>query len=416
MLAAIFLTLGGGNLALDDRDNQVRRYTRLIEFDYVDWTIDAVRIKLEQYASGAVELLSDEHGSRIVRDFIGLVEERQRLEGELSILLADPNAAQLEVEIEAKQQALEDLVVQIEQIGPLAESILQTQVNTIISEVGLSLGGQAIPPVLFHSTPLPWALIVSPRDAISQEANISLETELTLLEQIELEQQVAADLDVSTLVVPVGGIGSYPTMVAQTSNLNWLAEVIAHEWIHNYLTLRPLGLLYAENQDLRTMNETTANLAGKELGASLIAQYYPELVPPEPAPIDDEAALESTDVEAAAEPPAESVFDFRAEMHETRIRVDQLLEQSLIEEAEVYMEARRVFFWDHGYAIRKLNQAYFAFHGSYADQASGPAGEDPVGEAVRQLRGEADSLKAFINQMAFITSPEELYQVVENLR
>ena len=44
------------------------------------------------------------------------------------------------------------------------------------------------------------------------------------------------------------------------------------------------------------------------------------------------------------------------------------------------MEARREIFWQNGYAIRKLNQAYFAFYGAYADIPGGPAGEDPVAE------------------------------------
>ena len=51
-------------------------------------------------------------------------------------------------------------------------------------------------------------------------------------------------LDVSALVVAVGGIGIYPTMVMSTTDLPWLIEMVAHEWIHNYLTLCPLGVNY----------------------------------------------------------------------------------------------------------------------------------------------------------------------------
>ncbi len=73
-------------------------------------------------------------------------------------------------------------------------------------------------------------------------------------------------------------------------------------------------------------------------------------------------------------------------MRITRVTVDELLAEGKIEEAEAYMEARRVFFWENGYLIRKINQAYFAFYGAYADQPGGEAGEDPVGAAVRELR------------------------------
>jgi len=79
------------------------------------------------------------------------------------------------------------------------------------------------------------------------------------------------------------------------------------------------------------------------------------------------------------------------------------------------MEAQRLIFWDHGYAIRKLNQAYFAFYGSYADSPIGPAGEDPVGAAVRELRSRSASLIEFVKRMAWLTSFEDLQRVLAEL-
>jgi hypothetical protein len=101
-------------------------------------------------------------------------------------------------------------------------------------------------------------------------------------------------------------------------------------------------------------------------------------------------------------------FDFRAEMHTTRVHVDELLTQGKIEAAEAYMEQRRQLFWDNGYPIRKLNQAYFAFYGAYADLPGGAAGEDPVGPAVRQLRAQSDSLGAFLRRIAQMSSFQQL--------
>jgi len=106
-------------------------------------------------------------------------------------------------------------------------------------------------------------------------------------------------------------------------------------------------------------------------------------------------------------------FDFRAEMHETRVTADQLLAEGKIEEAESYMEQRRQVFWENGYLLRKLNQAYFAFHGAYADVPGGAAGEDPVGPAVRALRAQSDSLADFINTIAWMTSFEQLQQAIQ---
>jgi hypothetical protein len=99
-------------------------------------------------------------------------------------------------------------------------------------------------------------------------------------------------------------------------------------------------------------------------------------------------------------------------MHTTRVHADELLAEGKIEEAEAYMEARRQFLWDNGYAIRKLNQAYFAFFGAYADVPGGAAGEDPVGPAVRALREQSDSLADFLNTIAWINSYEDLLEAI----
>jgi hypothetical protein len=266
-----------------------------------------------------------------------------------------------------------------------------------------------VPNVWYHSTPLPMALIISPRDHIEQTANISIETDLPVDEQAALEEQVDSGLNVSSLVVPIGGVGVYPTMIMRSTNLNWTLTVIAHEWIHNYLTLRPLGMLYMETPELRTMNETTASIAGDEIGALVIEKFYPELKPATFSP----AGLVSLPVDHPN--PGDlprPVFDFREAMRETRVTADALLAAGKIEEAEEYMEARRAIFIQHGYLLRKINQAYFAFHGAYADVPGGAAGHDPVGPAVRALRAQSDSLADFIKTIAWMTSFEQLQEAV----
>jgi hypothetical protein len=377
------------------------------EFDYASWLVDAALLKLGQATIGAERYLDEHAQSDVVRGYMELVRQVQDAEGQLNVLHADP--AVTEAQIDEANARLAELHSLRDQQAPLAESILQAQISTVFAEQGFTLGGQPLPPLLFHGTPLPWALIASPRDRIAQVANLSLRTDLTLEDHIEIEDEISAELDLSTLVVPVGGIGVYPTMVAQSSHLNWLAEVVAHEWTHNYLTIRPLGALYFQNQELTTMNETTANIVGREIGALVIERYYPELVPPPPAPV-----VESETEARADEPPVFTapVFDFRAEMHSTRIRVDALLAEGKIDEAEAYMEERRLLFWEHGYVIRKLNQAYFAFYGSYADSPVGAAGADPVGAGVRELRARSASLIEFVQRMAWLTSFADLQNVL----
>jgi len=140
------------------------------------------------------------------------------------------------------------------------------------------------------------------------------------------------------------------------------------------------------------------------MGRRMIARYYPELLPPEPA------AEEAEGEASPSEPPA---FDFNAEMRQTRVQVDELLAQGQIEEAEATMEARRQEFVAQGYGIRKLNQAYFAFHGAYADEP-GAAGEDPVGPAVQDLRARSPDLHTFVARVARVTTLAQLQALLGN--
>jgi hypothetical protein len=292
-------------------------------------------------------------------------------------------------------------------MGPLAEAVIQAQVAAVLKEVNLTFLGQPTPPVLYHITPLPYALIVSPRDHIEQEAMISLLPGMTLEQRITLEEQVSKNLDKSALVVGIGGVGVYPTMVMSTTDLVWLTDTVAHEWTHNYLELRPLGLSYDRTPELRTINETTASIVGHEVGQLVMERYYPERAParePEQPP--------AQDPQAKPEPPK---FDFNKEMRTTRLGAEDLLKQGKIDEAEAFMEERRKFFWDNGYQIRKLNQAYFAFYGAYNDQpgGSGSAGKDPVGPAVQALRKQSASLADFLNKISWLMSYEQLAQMVQ---
>jgi hypothetical protein len=145
---------------------------------------------------------------------------------------------------------------------------------------------------------------------------------------------------------------------------------------------------------MRTINETVASMVDQEIGPAVIGRFYPEYVPPE----------------TMQPPPAvgDVTFDFRAEMAATRIEVDRLLAEGKIEEAERYMEARRQQFVAHGYPIRKLNQAYFAFYGGYAGEPGGAAGADPIGPMLRELRANSPSLRVFLERVSRITEYEDL--------
>jgi hypothetical protein len=389
-----------------DLTDKVRQYTGSLEFNYFSWTVDSLLLKLGESELRFNESLTTETQKRLVLNYFDVVNKEETLAANIEQIYTDPSVkdpqqiAATQLEEQRQYQAF------LDEMSPAVEEILQGQVSAVLAESGLTLGGQAIPTLLYHTTPLPKALIVSPRDVVRQDVNISLLANLSLAQITQLENTVSSKLDVSALVVDIGGVGIYPTMVEQSSDANWVITTIAHEWTHNFLTLRPLGLNYDTNNSLRTMNETTAEIVGTEIGQQVIDRYYPELKGASDNPSQTQYGLADASNQT-------STFDFNAEMHDTRVTVDQLLKEGEITKAENYMELRRQIFVKHGYLIRKLNQAYFAFYGAYAENPVSAAGEDPVGPAVRELRAQSSSLADFLNRISWMTSFDQLQQAVK---
>lgn len=411
MLFMLFigLLLTSSQFQVEGIGDRIRRYTRPFEFDFGAWTVQAVAVKLGQWGLASEWYLSDEARTQLVLDFFSRLVSIRELESEIEAIYIDPTVDQPDSDSRELAETLESLRLTQASLEPMVEAILQEQVAVVLEELDLGLLDTVFPPVLFKFSQLPMAVIVSPRDDIRQEANIQVNPHLTLQEIVDLEKDVESQGEYSALVVPVGGLGVYPTMVMESPTLSWVVEVIVHEWVHNYLTLRPLGWNYLSSPELRTMNETTASLLGREIGRQVMLRYYPEFAPPE------QVVVPVPPTPAAPAPAEPLVFDFRAEMHQTRLRVDDLLASGEIEEAEQYMEERRLFFWENGYQIRRLNQAYFAFYGAYADVPGGAAGADPVGEAVRRLWLAADSPTQFLELISPMTSFQSLLDLIESL-
>jgi hypothetical protein len=410
LFIVIMVALSGSAISQGGLTARVRTYTRPIEFEFASWTLNALTTKLSSWALSFERFLPPETQSKLVLDYLEQVRTVRILNAQILAVYSDPNIQDPD---EASQPLRDELQVEearLDSLKPVAEAILQTQLMDIVQDIGLDLLGQVFPPSLYQSSDVPYALIVSPRTEIVQAANISLTPGIKTEAKEQLETNIFYNLDHTALVVPVGGIGSYPAMVMQSSDLVWLTEVIAHEWVHNFLTLRPLGINYFTNAELRTINETTADLAGKELGRLMLQKYYPERVPLEPFPHEvDEPVLPQPQPE-----PDPDAFDFRAEMALTRVETDRLLAEGKITAAEAYMEARRQFLWENGIQIRKLNQAYFAFYGAYSAAPGGAAGEDPVGPAVVAFRRQFKDLADFLNTISWVNSFEALLTLLND--
>lgn len=387
--------------AFGDEKHRLMTLVGLRQFDFLIWETDAFATKAEAILGNGHTYLSDAERRQMVLDYVALVGEIGRLERDINALYVDPEVADPDAASKQLQGELAQQRADLKEVQPLAEAIIQDQVADILIEEGFTSLRQAWPPVLMHMTPLPSVLIVSPRSRIERQYQVVLVNGLSTPVRDELETAVYNSLDLSALVVPIGGLGTFPSMITESSDINWLFEVVSHEWAHNWLGFKPLGLNYVADPQVRIINETAVSIIDQEIGRRVIERYYPDYLPPPPVPAPTQPEPAPAPID---QPPP---FDFRAEMAATRIQADRLLAEEQIAAAETYMEERRKFFVANGYNIRKINQAYFAFYGAYADQP-GATGSDPIGPLLRDIRQQSDSVYQFLERVGGISSFAEL--------
>ena len=398
--AIIAMVAGEAYSGLELRELVVRRSLGSTGFDFVGWEVDALGQKANAILSRPGAELSETEQPSLVREYFAGIGRVADLNGEIKRIYADPTVgdpAAATAELEAELAALRE-----QQAGrrPAVERILEQQTATVLAEESLTTLGSVFPPVSYLFTESPNLLVVSPRDRIVMDDSYHVNPGLPLERIEKIEDDVARELDVSTLIEDTGGISTYPTMVIEERSLDWVLSTIAHEWAHTYLFLRPLGQSYYNTGDTRTLNETTASIIGDEIARRVMLRYYPELIQPErwPQPLANRPGW-------WAQRPEDQPFEFGAFMRETRLEADRLLNEGRVDEAEAYMESRRKVLVENGYDIRKLNQAYFAFHGSYA---VGPAATDPIGAKLRALRLRSGTLAEFVRTVATFTSASDL--------
>ncbi len=383
-------------------------------FDLLGWEVRALSEKLGAAINRPSLALSAkgetptpiELETQTVRAYMDRAQRMGALEGEINRILAE-NPGEIQGEAAARVQALQAQIdaLRSQQAATrvTVERIIERQVSRELVDAGVDIAGHAFPPVQFTFSEPPKKLVVSPRDRIAIIYYRMLKPTIDLPKIEEAENQIDSERNLSAYITRIGGLGAYPSMVVDRASLPWVLSTVAHEWTHNYLTLFPLGIRYNASPRLTTMNETVADIVGDEVGEQVLRRYYPDLVPPKEAenpvqePLNDEE---------------EPVFDFATEMHKTRLRVDELLAAGKVEEAEAYMEARRQEFVAHGYPLRVLNQAYFAFHGSYG---TSPASSDPLGPKLERLRALSPSVGAFLKTVRGFTSPEDVDAALEAL-
>jgi hypothetical protein len=402
-LGVILLMVGLGGTGCSttpDFDQNLRAIVKPYDFSTLAWEIKTIPHELNQLICNRLGKRTDE--AQVVASHFAVVRQIRVLRAQIQAinqgsLPGDPASLEAELDaLEGQELASQDKV----------ERILEKQIKIVLAEQGIFNPLDSylrikinLPPVNFRLEKPPHLLVVSPRDRIESIREITLKPDINLEEMETIEVEVD-ELGVSSLVVELGGLGAtYPSFVTNEASLRFTIDAACEEWLHQYLFLRPLGFLYAldltglaPNYEIATINETVASMASKEIGALVYEKYYSQY-------------------QNALQPSQEdSGFDFDREMRDIRRQVDRYLAQGEIELAEDFMEQKRQYLADNGYYIRKLNQAYFAFYGTYADS---PTSISPIGAELEKLREQSASLKDFLNRAATITSRKHLQDMLE---
>ena len=350
--------------------------------------------------------LTTENQEQLVLDFFSTDREADGLQAQVNMAAAAGGT-----DLQELEERLKEVQASLADMQPQAEESLESAISDVLRQQGIAtlgldnileqrgiptigLGPVIFPPVDFILDPLPTILIVSPRDRIERLESVLLNPNLLPSERSILEQDILEQENLSSIVENIGGLSTFPNIIA-LYDLRTTMNIASHEWLHSYLFFHPLGRNIHRNADMNTLNETTANIFGEEMGRLLVEHITGEHVPP-PTP-------------GIAQPCPEDRFCFNREMRETRLNVDDLLAEGRIDEAEAYMEERRQLFVDNGYSIRKLNQAYFAFHGTYGDS---PSSVSPVHGQLQKLREASHSLADFIHAVQGVSSYQEFLRIL----
>lgn len=299
------------------------------------------------------------------------------------------------------------------------EAAMAGRIDAVARTRGLSgalpIPGSVFPPVNIELTQPPRVLVQSPRAIIQRTSTALLRPDLATVDAVAIERTTEDEHpDRSALVVGAGGVATYPAIVVDRSSYADTVATAAHEWTHHYLQFYPLGFHYFDSRDATAINETVADIVGDEVGADVIARWGDPTQPRSSTPSSGALPTGTPTVMPTARPTATTSHpDANAVLRDLRREVDAMLAAGRVAEAEARMEAVRLQLWDAGFRIRRINQAYFAWYGTYAAR---PDAIDPIGAQLREIRVRSGSLSAFLAVVRNTTSRTEVVAALDRLR
>ena len=372
------------------------------QFSLMNWELVNIPSKWFNRAKTlmSVRKLNDKQRKTVITEYLETTKLLKHAKNQLDGLSVVGKGTSIntrdKIRLDSLKENFRELNATKQNLRPIAEEIIESELNKLLLELGFGYRfSLLIPPVDLRFEELPTVLFISRRDKIEVIEQVILEADLDLTKRNSIEKLLFDKFNYSALVDNIGGLSTYPTLVSDQGPLRSILRTAAHEWIHAYLFFKPLGWNWNRSANMFSLNETIAELAGNELGDELFVQLGGDL-----------SIAQSRYV-----PRGKRNTSFTKEMKETRKEVDRLLDDGKIIEAEEYMKQRWWRLRLAGYPIRKLNQAYFAFHGRYAE---GPTSISPIGPQVRALREIHSDIRSFLKTVENVSSYEQFIKIIQD--
>ena len=276
-----------------------------------------------------------------------------------------------------------------------AEEAIEAVMSDVLRKQGLGFRANILfPPTDFRLETPPLILITSPRNKITLKDSKLVKNGIKPNIKEQIERIVEEDNITSALVDDLAGLGTYPAFVSDKYDLRQIVRTAAHEWLHNYWIFHSFGRNMWDSPEMYTLNETAADIAGNELGDLAFIRLGGTIQ-------NNSSKYGSVEV---SHPHLTRI------LRDTRQAVESLLLQGEIEEAEKLMRESQWTLKLGGYSIRKINQAYFAFRGNYADS---PASTSHIGAELKEYRSLFHTTGEFVKSLSKIKSYEQFKQVLE---
>ncbi|HAL46205.1 MAG: hypothetical protein FI707_14230 [SAR202 cluster bacterium] len=348
--------------------------------------------------------ISSEDRLARVEEYFALSVDASRFKSNIDRIAANASGAG-EAGLADSENELKEVRARKRKLRADVEEAIESGISEVARAAGLGVVGEFIfPPVDIRLTEPPKVLVTSPRDRIERSLEVLVDPHVDVGDREAMESRLLESEDLAAIVLDIGGVATYPASLYDGGSLRGTLRTATHEWLHHYFFFGPLGQNMFKSPEMQVLNETAADLAGRELG-ELAYRFLG-------GALSDDKQTTAPVRASPAEPPRQpgNEFDFDTEMRETRRRTDLLLTQGRIVDAEEYMEQQRLRFVANGHPIRKINQAYFAFNGTYAES---PGSASPIGGQLRQFREGMAGVGEFVERIRGVSSYGEFLSMLD---